>query len=83
MANLTTGSFSSSTKMVLVNAIYFKSPWKYPFEAQKTQKSQFLLTDGQKTEVDMMIREDKFPSGDLQQLNAKIVVLPYKVEREF
>ena len=82
MSNLSPDSFSSDTKMVLVNAIYFKCPWKYPFEINYTTKAQFKLTNGQNTEVDMMVLEDDFPSGDVQQLNAKIVVLPYKVGRE-
>lgn len=62
---------------MLVNTIYLKAPWKYPFE--HTEKASFKLTNGQNTEVDMMVMEDDFASGDVEELNAKIVVLPYKV----
>lgn len=76
-------SFSADTKLVLVNAIYFKSPWKYPFEPERTRKAPFYMRPGEKTIVDMMVIEDKFPYGNLAALNAKIVSIPYKVRPFF
>ena len=36
-------SLTVDTKLVLVNAIYFKSPWKYPFPARSTNKAAFYV----------------------------------------
>lgn len=43
--------------MYLINALYFKADWTYPFDPQDTQKEDFTLADGTKRQVDMM----KFP----------------------
>jgi serpin B len=40
--------------MVLVNAIYFKADWLYPFEANNTQDAPFHLLDGSDVHVKMM-----------------------------
>jgi len=40
--------------MYLINAIYFKGTWVYPFPKDKTHKAQFALADGTTKEVDMM-----------------------------
>ncbi len=36
------------TKLVLVNAIHFKSEWKEPFYRQDTEKRDFTLASGNK-----------------------------------
>jgi serine protease inhibitor len=40
--------------MFLVNAIYFKGTWTYPFDKQLTQKSTFRKEDGSTANVDFM-----------------------------
>ncbi|GAB4402870.1 MAG: serpin family protein [Anaerolineales bacterium] len=47
-------SVSSDTKMVLVNAIYFKADWLDQFEADDTYDRDFTLLDGSKVTVPMM-----------------------------
>ena len=45
--------FNSDTKMVLVNALYFKGRWKEPFETKATFKRDFHLGNGRMIKVDM------------------------------
>ena len=72
--------FDLNTKIVLVNLIYFMNPWKYPFSPQSTDESGVFKVDGQRTvQVGMMESEDDFPSGELPDLKATVVALPYKV----
>lgn len=47
-------SVTSDTKMVLVNAIYFKADWLSPFDANDTYDSTFKLLDGSEVTVPMM-----------------------------
>ena len=64
---------------MLVNAIFFKCPWKYPFEVQNTKLAQFYGDNSRILRVPFMTSEDEFPYGDLPDLKAKIVSIPYKV----
>ena len=48
------GTVNSDTRMVLVNAIYFKADWDTPFDPNSTSDSQFNLLDGSQTQVKMM-----------------------------
>lgn len=43
--------------MYLINALYFKANWLYPFDPEDTTQQDFTLADGSKKPVDMM----KFP----------------------
>ncbi|MFM8369078.1 MAG: serpin family protein [Chloroflexota bacterium] len=47
-------SITSDTKMVLVNAIYFKADWLSPFDANDTYDSSFKLLDGSEVTLPMM-----------------------------
>jgi serpin B len=51
---LAPGSVNSRTRMVLVNAIYFKADWDVPFDANNTVDSPFTLLDGSQSQVKMM-----------------------------
>ncbi|MGA7195089.1 MAG: serpin family protein [Anaerolineales bacterium] len=55
---LAPGSVDSNTRMVLVNAIYFKADWDVPFEANNTSDSTFTLLDGSQSQVKMMNNND-------------------------
>lgn len=70
------GTVNADTRMVLVNAIYFKADWQSPFEANNTSDAQFNLLDGTQTQVKMM-------HGDLYGLSYakgkgyQVVEMPY------
>lgn len=48
------GSVDQSTRLVLVNALYFKAPWLEPFEESLTTDGDFHLPVGTTTRVPMM-----------------------------
>ncbi|MBL8102940.1 MAG: serpin family protein [Anaerolineales bacterium] len=48
------GSVTSDTRMVLVNAIYFKADWLDQFDANNTRQIPFHLLDGSQVDVPMM-----------------------------
>ena len=46
--------WNPETRMMLLNALYFKGKWAMPFDAAKTAKETFANEDGSKATVDMM-----------------------------
>ena len=70
------------TRLVLVNAIYFKGSWNLKFDSKLTTKEDFHLADGSVKKVDMMKSNKKFryiwkPAG----IDADICELPYVGEK--
>ena len=73
------GMVGEDSRIVLVNAIYFKGGWLEPFEKRSTCKQPFYLGSNQtKIQVDMMHRNGEMQTGDLPELNARVLELPYK-----
>lgn len=66
------------TRLVLVNAIYFKGKWAKQFNKDSTRKEKFYLLDGSDQMVDMMHISDKFNYAENADLDCKILELPYK-----
>ncbi len=50
------GVLSALTRLVLVNAVYFKSDWAAKFDKKSTRKAKFQPLKGEQVEVDMMHR---------------------------
>lgn len=48
------GSLDRETRLVLANAIYFKSEWVEPFNKENTQKEDFTLANGERMKVPLM-----------------------------
>jgi serpin B len=48
------GDVNEQTILTLVNAIYLKAPWLYPFSKENTEEGTFTLADGSRVEVPMM-----------------------------
>ncbi len=65
--------------MYLINAIYFKGDWTYPFDENYTSDGDFYLLDGTTKKVPMMFQEENFPyyKGD----NFSGIKLPYGQEK--
>ncbi len=51
------GALDAMTRLVLVNAIYFKADWETPFDPNKTGDAPFYLLDGSQVTVPMMSAE--------------------------
>ncbi|MFA6423222.1 MAG: serpin family protein [Patescibacteria group bacterium] len=65
----------SQMKMVLANAIYFKSDWASPFDEAKTKKQDFNLQDSKIVSVDIMNKSSHF--SYLADNQKQVVSLPY------
>jgi serpin B len=48
------GSVDPTTRLVLVNALYFKAPWLTPFEKVATTRGAFHRAEGSRVDVPMM-----------------------------
>ncbi len=70
----------SLTRMVLVNALYFKGVWEYEFDINDTDKQPFYKTDGTQIEVDMMHMQSELNYAETTSF--QMLELPYK-EHEF
>merc|ERR1712112_642056 len=74
---------SQFTKMVLVNAMYFKGDWVHQFAEKDTKKHSFYVNEDKPVvEVDMMHNDrSKFKMYECKELQAKTIELPYKGDR--
>lgn len=63
------------TRLVLVNAIYFKGNWASQFEEKLTENAPFRLLSGETIQVPTMSQKQKFGYAEDQSL--QILELPY------
>nr|QIR83414.1 serpin 7 [Locusta migratoria] len=75
---LPAGTLDALTRLVLVNAIYFKGLWNIPFNKDATAPMPFHVSASDKKTVDMMKLVKKFMYTDAEQLEAQVLELPYK-----
>lgn len=75
-----TGSIDSLTRLVLVNAVYFKGNWMKKFDSALTKTEPFYL-GSKDTQMDaqMMHIDGKFRTGFIEALDARALELPYQV----
>ncbi|XP_068630437.1 antichymotrypsin-2-like isoform X3 [Battus philenor] len=66
------------TRLVLVNAIYYKGDWLRPFDPKNTQKKDFYITKDKKGTVNMMYQKGTFKYGENPALQIKALQLFYK-----
>jgi serpin B len=69
------GVITDRTKLVLVNAIYFKGDWKSQFKEASTTEQEFHLADGKKVKAKLMFQGDRFPLARTPE--ASVLELPY------
>jgi serine protease inhibitor len=70
------GVLTPLTRLVLVNAIYFKGSWARQFKGSLTQDAPFYLTPEKTVQAPFMTQEHTFRYGDDEGL--QILELPYE-----
>lgn len=75
---LAAGVVDDMTKLVLVNAIYFKGNWQKKFSEKATTNVPFRLNKKDTKTVKMMYQKEKFPYGYIEDLKCHILELPYQ-----
>nr|XP_034959058.1 alpha-1-antiproteinase 2-like [Zootoca vivipara] len=68
----------STAIMVLVNYIYFKDDWEYPFDPKLTHKEDFFIDEGKTVKVDMMRNTKHYRYFHDKTLSCWVVELPHK-----
>lgn len=73
-------TLDSSTRAVLVNAIYFKGLWVKQFEKKDTKKQPFFQQTGGQKMVDMMKITSNYMYGEVNtdSMTAQVLEMPYK-----
>jgi len=71
------GDVDALTKMVLVNAVYFKGVWQYQFDPQDTSDLDFSSVDENKINTPFMYREATVRVLDDENSGVDILELPY------
>ncbi|XP_051655434.1 serpin B6-like isoform X3 [Manacus candei] len=74
---LAEGLLNSLTRLVLVNAIYFKGNWENQFNKLGTAERPFHINKNKTKPVQMMFKTDRFNMTYIGNLQTKILELPY------
>nr|XP_032830430.1 leukocyte elastase inhibitor-like [Petromyzon marinus] len=75
---LASGVVNSLTRLVLVNAVYFKGSWDAKFDPEVTRDAEFKINKNEKKPVKMMYKKAKYNFSHVEELNVNIVELPYE-----
>jgi serpin B len=67
------------TRLVLVNAVYFKGLWVKQFRADNTRLESFHLNSKESKDVQMMHKTAKFGYLNSEELDADILEMQYQV----
>uniref|UniRef100_A0A8C4KPD6 Leukocyte elastase inhibitor n=4 Tax=Dromaius novaehollandiae TaxID=8790 RepID=A0A8C4KPD6_DRONO len=74
---LSEDSVNNMTRLVLVNAIYFKGNWAKKFKEANTADMPFWLNKNERKMVKMMYQKEKFSFGYISEMKTRILELPY------
>ncbi|NWX15166.1 ZPI inhibitor, partial [Aegotheles bennettii] len=65
-------------KLLLVDYIFFKGKWVYPFNSKFTEMETFHINKYRSVQVPMMFKSDKINSTFDENLRCTVIKLPYK-----
>jgi len=71
------GMLSSDTRLILVNAIYFKGLWLEQFKKEKTVSKSFFVSQNEEIKVEMMHQEADFKYFESEDLACQVLEMPY------
>ncbi|KAK6490679.1 serpin B6-like [Huso huso] len=74
---LAEGTVDALTRLVLVNAIYFKGNWGKKFSESETRERAFRLSKNGTKPVQMMQQKAEFNLTFIPEVNSQIIELPY------
>jgi serpin B len=69
------GVLNPLTRLVLVNAVYFKANWALQFDKKNTMDAPFMVTPKEKITTPMMYLKDNFKYSENQDM--QVLELPY------
>ncbi|KAJ8734736.1 hypothetical protein PYW08_013986 [Mythimna loreyi] len=75
---LSSDSVDSNTRLVLINALYFKGTWKTQFDPANTIEQPFHVTVDSTVNVPMMYIESEFLYGESSDLQAQLLEMHYE-----
>uniref|UniRef100_A0A8C8SWM1 Serpin domain-containing protein n=1 Tax=Pelusios castaneus TaxID=367368 RepID=A0A8C8SWM1_9SAUR len=71
-------ALSAATKLVLVNAVYFKGQWAVEFKKENTRESPFHINKTASKPVQMMVNMGKYKIATIEKHRCQVLELPYK-----
>ncbi|KFO70535.1 heterochromatin-associated protein MENT [Cuculus canorus] len=74
---LSSRDVTTTTRLILVNAIYFKAEWEVKFQAGRTDLQPFRLSKNKTKPVKMMYMRHTFPVLIMETMSFKMIELPY------
>ncbi|NWT69994.1 ZPI inhibitor, partial [Prunella himalayana] len=66
------------SKLVLVDYVFFKGKWVYPFNSKFTEIETFHINKYRSVQVPMMFKSDKINSTFDENLRCTVIKIPYK-----
>ncbi|XP_039902314.1 leukocyte elastase inhibitor-like [Simochromis diagramma] len=71
------GTVNKDTRLVLVNAVYFKGNWRNRFDEANTKEMPFEIRQNETVPVQMMYQKNKLPYNYIADHDLQILELPY------
>lgn len=66
-----------TTKIMLINAVYFKSKWLHPFLEIYTEKREFHISKTETKLVPTMYKKSQFAHGEIPSWHTSFIEIPY------
>ena len=76
------GDIDETTRLVIVNAVYFNALWTLPFNPNETKVEPFHLTDVSRVDVPMMNKRGSYVKARSKSLGCEILQIPYGEESD-